>query len=84
MPRVVSFIMISIPLIQAKVGDMVLDQRFQTVRIARTTKYRAVGTNTVRGVVVEAASRENRFTVIVQFPEGLRARNGQFINIEKP
>jgi len=73
----------NIPLIQAKVGDVVLDERPQTVRIPRTTKYRWVGTETVRGVVTEAAAPSNRYTVTVQFPEGLRGRNGQFIGVER-
>jgi len=72
-----------IPLTAAKVGDVVLDERPRTERILRTTKYRWVGTDVVRGVVVEAASRENRYTVAVQFPEGIRGRNGQFIGVEQ-
>lgn len=74
---------VTIPLNQAKVGDVVLDERVKTVRVLRTTKYRAVGVDVIRGVVTEAAAPSNRFTVSVQFPEGLRGRNGQFINIEK-
>lgn len=70
----------SIPLTEAKVGDVVIDQRIITRRIPRTTKYVAA---VVEGVVIEAASRENRFTVVVQFPEGRRGRNGQFIQVRR-
>ena len=73
----------NIPLIQAKVGDVVIDERPQTIRIPRTTKYRWVGTKTVRGIVTEAASAANRYVVLVQFPEGLRSRDGQFIGVER-
>jgi hypothetical protein len=73
----------NIPLIRAKVGDVVIDERPQTVRIPRTTKYRWIGTETVRGIVTEAACAANRYTVSVQFPEGLRGRNGQFIEVER-
>jgi len=74
---------VTIPLHAAKPGDVVIDERIQTVRIARTTKYRAAGVVVIRGVVTEAASALNRYTVSVQFPEGIRGRNGQFIYIEK-
>jgi hypothetical protein len=74
---------VTIPLHEAKVGDVVLDERLRTVRVLRTTKYRAAGVAVVRGVVTEAAAPTNRFTVVVNFPEGLRARNGQYINVDR-
>lgn len=68
---------------QVKVGDCVLDLRERTARIPRTTRYVSAGCDVVRGIVVEAASKKNAFRVIVQFPEGLRSRDSQFIAIDK-
>ena len=71
----------TISLYEVQVGDVVLDHRPRLVKIPRTHRYRHAGTVIVRGVVVEPPSPRTQGRAIVQFPEGLRSRDCQFITI---